>query len=129
VSLNNESSSNGTERREFEFESNVPLIVLDYLLTSSGLQYLSKWSRKRKEFTKDNITITIDTNAGYGTIIELEILTDDESNVLSNKEKLYDLLKTLNLEELNKDRLERMFKYYNKFWSLYYQTDKTFIVE
>lgn len=120
-SVIDEDSANGTVRKELETKVNLNLDKLDIVLLDSGLSYSSKWSREREVFTKQNITATIDLNAGYGYLLELEILTNEDIELaLSciNKE-----LTKLQLKQLDSNLLNIMFKYYENNWNKYYGTN------
>ncbi len=129
ASIDDSTSANGRARIELEQEMNMPLKELDELLLSAGCTYQAKWSREREEFEKEGVTVTIDKNAGYGYLAEFEIMVDSPEKATEAKEKIYSLLKGLNLEELDSQRLARMFDYYNKNWEKYYGTEKTFTIE
>jgi adenylate cyclase class IV len=127
--IDDTTSSNGISRMEFEEVVPMTLAELDQKIINSGCEYQAKWSREREEFLKDNVTITIDKNAGYGYLAEFEIVANEENQVEEAKNKIYSLMKSFNLEELDKDRLSRMFEYYNNNWRDYYGTEKTFVIE
>jgi hypothetical protein len=54
---------------------------------------------------------------------------DDESKAAKTKNSLISLMSDFGVEELNQDRLERMFSFYNSHWPEYYGTDKVFNIE
>lgn len=128
ASIDDMSSSNGRARLELDQEFPLTLEELDNLLLTSGCSYQAKWSREREEFKRNDVSITIDKNAGYGYLAEFEIMVPDSLDTDLAKGKIYSLLKELNLEELDSKRLERMFDYYNKHWTEYYGTDKVFSI-
>lgn len=130
ASIDDTTSENGTARMEFEHEMNqMTLDELDKLLLDSDFDYQAKWSRERDEHKVDNISITIDKNAGYGYLAEFEIVESDPALAESSKEQLRNFMKELEVEELAQDRLERMFAYYNSNWRDYYGTEKIFVIE
>jgi adenylate cyclase class IV len=146
ASLDNDSSSNGTMRIEFEKSfTDLSLAYLDQILLDSGYVTQAKWSRNREEYnfkipisfrseanlnpTPQNITICIDKNAGYGYLAEFELIINDKSQAESGQKFLRDLIEFIGIQELSQDRLERMFGFYNQHWMDYYGTDKIFIVE
>ncbi len=129
ASVDDTTSSNGTARREFESEVNMTLEELDKILLDSGFQYLSKWSRERKEYRYKGANVTVDRNAGYGYLAEFEMVDEDSSKADAIKLNLRNLMKELEVEELNQERLARMFDFYNKHWPDYYGTDKVFNIE
>jgi benzoyl-CoA reductase/2-hydroxyglutaryl-CoA dehydratase subunit BcrC/BadD/HgdB len=51
-----------------------------------------------------------------------------KEEAIKAEENIRKLLSELELEELSQNRLEKMFKYYNKNWENYYGTDKYFIM-
>lgn len=72
ASVDDASSSNGTARMEFEaITQNLTLEQLDELLLESGFDYQAKWSRERTEFRFRELQVSIDKNAGYGFLAEL----------------------------------------------------------
>ncbi len=129
ASLDDQSSSNGISRMEFESEMKISLRELDQLLLDSGLQYQAKWSRAREEYDTKDAVVCIDKNAGYGYLAEFEKVVEDKSKNEEVKKELFSLMDEFGVEELKQDRLERMFDFYNKNWSEYYGTDKTIIIE
>lgn len=132
--------ANGSIRREFEKVIDLSLPDLDAKILEAGFEYEAKWSRDRETFKKNIYTITIDRNAGYGYIAEVEIIVTDElmesspaSLGLSCEQvasiAIDSLISRMSLTELPSDRLQRMFEHYNKNWREYYGTDKIFVVE
>ena len=122
-SVIDEDSANGTVRKELETKVNMNLDKLDYILLASGLTYSSKWSRKREVFTKQNITATIDLNAGYSYLLELEALTDDIKETPVLTKVVIKELDKLQLKQLDSELLNIMFSYYENNWSKYYGTN------
>ncbi len=129
ASLDDTTSANGRTRVEFETE--VPFLSLDELdvvLLKCGFSYQAKWSRVREEYIANEVSICIDKNAGYGYIVEFEIVVRDAKKIDNAKHNLYQIMESLGLKELPQERLERMFAYYNAHWQDYYGTEKTFII-
>lgn len=127
ASIDDTTSSNGTARIEFETE--IPafsLDDLDRLLLDAECIYQAKWSRDRKEYAFQGITVCIDRNAGYGYVAELEKVVTDGATAEKVKRDLREMMQALNIEELSQERLARMFDHYNAHWAEYYGTDKTF---
>lgn len=122
-------SENGISRIEFEENVTIPLEALDALILGSGFTYQAKWSRDREEYTCRGVTVCIDRNAGYGYIAEFEKIVDAEDKIPATREELRGLMGELDVAELSQERLERMFRFYNKHWQEYYGTDKTFTIE
>ncbi len=129
ASIDDTTSSNGISRMEFESEVDVSLDELDKILLDCGFSYQAKWSREREEYESKGINICIDKNAGYGYLAEFEKLLTDVSQVEEAKISLREVMRELEVEELEQDRLERMFAHYNENWSDYYGTDKIFIIK
>ena len=128
ASIDDTTSENGISR--IEFESAVPhsLNVLDDLLVEAGFPYQAKWSREREEYAVKGVTVTIDKNAGYGYVAELEKVVNLPEHVPTAREELRALMQTLGIEELPQDRLERMFAHYNEHWPAYFGTDNIFTI-
>lgn len=129
ASIGEDSSSNGVSRMEFEVDMKMSLDELDRLLVDSGLEYQAKWSREREEYKLQDVNICVDRNAGYGYLAEFEKIVTDDSLVDSTKQELVNLMNEFGVKELEQDRLERMFSYYNANWRDYYGTDKVFNIE
>ena len=128
ISENDETSSNGVKRMEFESQMPIDLASLDKLVLDSGYSYQAKWSRTRDNYKYKGLAVTIDKNAGYGYLAEFEKLIEDLALFDQTKSEILEKMIELGAEELPQDRLERMFKHYNKNWQEYYGTDKTFVV-
>lgn len=132
-------SANGVVRMEFEQEMGMTLDELDQKLLDAGLEYQAKWSREREEYKIGEINICLDKNAGYGFLAEFESVVDTDetstdtiSGVTKHeevKDEIYTLMKEFEVEELQQDRLARMFDYYNENWRKYYGTDNIFVIE
>lgn len=129
ASVDDTTSSNGIARREFEEKIALSLSELDALVISAGYAYQAKWSREREEYVCNGTNVTLDRNAGYGWLAEFERMVESQTAVAAARSKIDDLMKTLGVDELPQDRLERMFAFYNAHWPEYYGTDKIFIVE
>lgn len=129
AALDGGTSSNTVSRLEFEEVVALTLGDLDALLLKAGYTYEAKWSRERKEYAYQGITVCIDKNAGYGYLAEFETVTSDEAALPTVKAKLESLMAELGISELPQDRLARMFAYYNENWKEYYGTDKVFSIE
>jgi predicted adenylyl cyclase CyaB len=129
ASVDDTTSANGIARREFEAViPGLTIHTLDEILLTTGYSYQSKWSREREEYKFRGATLTIDKNAGYGYIAELEKIVNDPAQIKEAEVELRKLIKNLNLEELPQDRLERMFAHYNTRWPEYYGTDRVFTI-
>ncbi|MCK5491413.1 MAG: hypothetical protein KAI67_06270, partial [Candidatus Pacebacteria bacterium] len=129
ASIDDTTSSNGISRMEFESEVDMSLDELDKILLDCGFSYQAKWSREREEYESKGMNICIDKNAGYGYLPEFEKVVENVDALEEIKGSLRDVMQKLEVEELQQDRLERMFAHYNKNWSDYYGTDKIFIIK
>ncbi|MCK5095731.1 MAG: CYTH domain-containing protein [Candidatus Pacebacteria bacterium] len=129
ASIDDTTSSNGISRMEFESEVDMSLDELDKILLDCDFSYQAKWSRQREEYESNGMNICIDKNAGYGYLAEFEKVVEDTNEVEEIKRSLRDIMQKLEVEELQQDRLERMFAHYNENWPDYYGTDKIFVIE
>jgi adenylate cyclase class IV len=129
ASLDASTSANGVSRMECEVVLPMSLEDLDALVTKAGYEYQAKWSREREEYRVDEVTVTIDRNAGYGYLAEFERVVPEGTAHDQVAEELRAFMATLGADELPQDRLERMFAYYNSHWPEYYGTEKTFVIE
>ena len=129
AAIDDTTSANGTARRELEKTLSIPLAELDKTILDAGFSYQAKWSRERTEYVLQGVNVTIDKNAGYGYLAEFEIIESDASRAEEAKTKLRKLIKEVGLEELDQQRLGRMFAHYNEHWREYYGTDKIFVIE
>jgi adenylate cyclase class IV len=128
ASMGDDSSSNGVARMEFEEEVNLSLDDVDNLLLASGFRYQAKWSREREEYLCKGINVCLDRNAGYGWLAEFEKVVGQELELDSARVEVRALMEACGVVELQQDRLERMFAFYNAHWGEYYGTDKVFTV-
>ncbi len=73
------------------------------------------WLRKRKEFEWQGIKVCLDYTKGYGYIIELEKVCDEQE-----KEKVLDFLKQkmeeLGIEITPREEFEKKFSFYKENW-------------
>jgi len=88
---------------------------LEKLFLSLGYIIDIKWFRKRNLFNWNNINVAVDFTKGYGYIIELEKMSNEQE-----KEQVYDFLKN-KLKELNikltpKQEFDKKFQYYKENW-------------
>ena len=128
ASVGDDTSSNGVARMEFEEEINLSLDDLDNLLLAASLRYQAKWSREREEYRCLGINVCLDRNAGYGWLAEFEKVVENESELDAARSEVRALMEQCGAQELQQDRLERMFAFYNAHWGEYYGTDKVFTV-
>jgi len=129
ASVDDTTSSNGISRMEFEETVPVSLAELDQRLLGAGFVYQAKWSREREEYLCRGANVCLDRNAGYGYLAEFEKVIEDQSGVEQARDELRQLMRDLEVDELEQARLERMFEHYNSNWQDYYGTEKIFIIE
>lgn len=131
ATVNDETSSNGTARIEWEVDlAPMTLDAMDALVLSSGFEYQAKWSRARDGYElNDDTVLCLDRNAGYGYLAEFERVIDDANLVDSTRTDLLQIIDSLGYAELDQARLARMFDFYNQNWPHYYGTDKVFTIE
>ena len=88
---------------------------LGKLFNNLGHNVEIKWLRDRKQFNWNEIKVCLDYTKGYGYIIELEKMSDEEG-----KEEVLNLLreklKELNVEETSKEEFNKKFEYYKDNW-------------
>ncbi len=129
AAIDDGTSANAVKRMEFEESINLSLQELDELLLQAGYEYQAKWSREREEYLYKGVNVCLDKNAGYGYLAEFEKIVQDAREAEAVRLELDALMQELGVEELNQDRLARMFDHYNTNWPDYYGTDKTFLIE
>jgi adenylate cyclase class IV len=129
ASVDDTTSSNGIARMEFEEPIKISLKELDQMLLDSGLKYQAKWSREREEYKYGDFKVCLDKNAGYGYLTEFELMIEDKNMANEAKKIIKKEMDKFGLIELDQARLARMFDHYNKNWSEYYGTERTFNIE
>ena len=80
-----------------------------------GYNISIKWLRKRHTFSWDKITVTLDYTKGYGYIIELEKLTD-ENQKDSVLEELKQRLSELNILLTPREDFDKSYQNYKDNW-------------
>lgn len=129
ASIGDDSSFNGVSRMEFdECIKEKTLEELDQLLLDAGFQYQAKWSRERREYLSNGMNVCIDKNAGYGYLAEFEKVVESSDHSKQTEKEIREFMKRVECEELEQDRLERMFAHYNKNWPEYYGTNNVFVI-
>jgi len=73
--------------------------------------------------------VCFDKNAGYGYLAEFEKVVPDGTSVEGTRAELELLMAELAVEELDQDRLARMFSHYNQNWAEYYGTEDIFVIQ
>ncbi|MBX4191983.1 CYTH domain-containing protein [Candidatus Parcubacteria bacterium] len=129
ASVGGDSSANGVARMEFEEKVDLTLEQLDRVLLSAGFRYQAKWSREREEYRCKDINVCLDRNAGYGWLAEFEKVVESEGELAGARKAIDELMRECEMFELQQDRLERMFAFYNEHWPEYYGTEKIFTIE
>ncbi len=154
ATVNDESSSNGTARIEWEVDlALMSLEDMDAKVLEAGFSYQAKWSRARDVFTfmapnksfmhwlytepktkvqqdtTTSVTLCIDKNAGYGYLAEFEMVIEHPEEVENIRRFLLEIIDSLGYHELDQARLARMFDFYNQNWREYYGTENVFTVE
>ena len=84
-----------------------------------GLLIKIKWFRIRKSFDWNNISVDLDFTYGYGHILELEMLIENESDVESTKNQLKSIFDKLNIAVTKKEVFNQKFADYEKNWAEY----------
>jgi len=88
---------------------------LEKLFNALGYEIEIKWFRKRNNFKWQDIDVSLDFTKGYGYILELEKMSNEE-----NKEKnlllLREKLKLLGVNETRKEEFDKIFENYKKNW-------------
>lgn len=129
ASIDEGTSANTVKRIEFEEPVPITLDELDERLLSAGFSYQAKWSREREEYAYKGASVCLDKNAGYGYLAEVEKIVHDETLADQVRAEIDELMSELELEELEQDRLARMFAHYNANWPEYYGTNNIFVIE
>ncbi len=129
ASIDEGTSANTVKRMEFEEQVDVTLDELDERILNAGFTYQAKWSREREEYTYKGASVSLDKNAGYGYLAEVEKIVHDESEADRVRAEIDEIMRELDLVELAQDRLARMFAHYNANWPEYYGTNNIFIIE
>ncbi|MFX1295341.1 MAG: class IV adenylate cyclase [Promethearchaeota archaeon] len=95
--------SSSKTREEFELEVQEPK-KLSELLKKIGFITVQKVSKFRKQYSLNDIIISLDTVDGLGEFIELEIDVLDKSAIVSARDRLFSVLKQL---KISSEKLER----------------------
>jgi predicted adenylyl cyclase CyaB len=129
ASIDEGTSANTVKRMEFEEPVTVTLDELDERILNAGFSYQAKWSRAREEYAYKGANVSLDKNAGYGYLAEVEKIVHDESEADTVRAEIDAIMSELGIIELDQARLARMFDYYNANWREYYGTDNVFIID
>lgn len=85
------------------------------LFSKLGFSTKIIWLRDRKQFRWGDIEVSLDFTKGYGYIIELEKLSDEE-NKESVLQELREKFKELNIEITSKEEFNNKFNEYKENW-------------
>ncbi len=129
ASIDEGTSANTVKRMEFEEPVAITLDELDERILNAGFTYQAKWSREREEYAYKGASVSLDKNAGYGYLAEVEKIVHDEALADAVRAEIDEIMTELEIAELDQGRLARMFDHYNQNWPDYYGTDKIFIIE
>lgn len=88
---------------------------LGKLFNTLGHDVEIKWLRKRNQFDWNGVKVCVDYTKGYGYILELEKISDEENkeNVLR---ELREKLRELGIEETPKEIFNEKYNYYKENW-------------
>jgi len=96
-----------TERDQFE--------QLEKLFLAMGLDVDIKWFRNRHQFDWNGITVCLDYTKGFGHIIELEIMSNEEEKE-TKAAILRAKLNELNIPHTPKEEFNKQYNYYKENW-------------
>lgn len=80
-----------------------------------GFEYKVAWYRERRTFKINSVDVALDDTVGYGKIVELEILCD-ENQVESSNLALASMMRSLGIEPTDKRIFDEAFVDYLKNW-------------
>jgi predicted adenylyl cyclase CyaB len=127
-SLDSADANHSSRRMEFEDPIELDIEQLDDLVLAAGFELEAKWSAARKMYLFKDMTVDVMFSPGYGYVVEFEKVISDESQIEQTRQNLLALMRDFGVEELNAERLNRMFAYYNQNWAEYYGTNKVFTI-
>jgi hypothetical protein len=119
------SSVNGSNR--IEKNINATDLSEEGLLYLESLNFASKWKRTRVVKENDKypyIEFYFNENTGYGTTVELEYVGKEETDDVLTY--LRCTASKLNLVEITKEQLDRMYTFYCANWSFYFNNNLEF---
>lgn len=89
--------------------------LAEKLFLALGMNVQIKWFRNRHTFRWQGINVMVDYTRGYGYIIELEKMSDED-----NKDKTLEILKqafsTLGIPITPKEEFAKKYEYYKQNW-------------
>jgi len=95
------------ERAEFE--------RLEKIFAVLGYDIAIKWFRKRHNFRWQDVDISIDFTKGYGYILELEKMSDEQHQE-QDLRFLREKLKLLQVTETFKEEFDQIYQHYKENW-------------
>jgi predicted adenylyl cyclase CyaB len=104
------------------YEIDIPLQREDgakmlQLFEHLGYSVKVAWFRERKSFKTKNISIELDNTIGYGRILEVEILCE-ENEIETSKEEILNLFKRLKLKISTKEEFDKAYLKYKDNWQV-----------
>ena len=104
------------QREEVEIKFNKEdFIQAEKLFLSLGYKIQIRWFRARYIFKWQDISVTIDYSKGYGYIIELEKMSNEE-NKNKDLEYLKNKMTELNIIQTPKEEFDAKYNYYKEHW-------------
>ncbi len=88
---------------------------LEKLFLTLGFNISIKWFRTRNTFKWNEISVMLDYTKGYGYIIELEKISNNENKEAILNE-LKEKLKSLDIEQTPKEEFDKKYIYYKENW-------------
>jgi len=88
---------------------------LEKLFSNLGFNVSAKWFRKRFEFKWHEINVCLDYTKGYGYIIEMEKMSDENEKEETLKE-LKEKMKILSISITPKEEFDKKFLHYKENW-------------
>jgi predicted adenylyl cyclase CyaB len=103
-------------REEIEVEcKREDFAKLQAILSTLGYKAQVKWFRSRHTFYWEGITVTVDDTKGFGYVIELEKLTEEDGKNAALR-LLREKCKQLGITEASKEECQKRFKHYAQHW-------------
>lgn len=104
------------QREEVEIKFNKEdFSQAEKLFLNLGYKTQIKWFRTRNIFKWQDIDVTIDYSKGYGYIIELEKMSDEE-NKNKDLEYLKNKMAELQITQTPKEKFDAKYNYYKEHW-------------
>ena len=104
------------QREEIEIKcSRDDFEKLEGIFVALGFHVKIKWFRKRYEFQWQGVTATVDSTRGYGCILELDTIANEETKDAALAH-LNMLLAKLHMEKTPREEFEKRYKHYVEHW-------------